>query len=61
MNTTTTAEAALAVVSMAMDDLRSVMCDPDGNVCVSGSEEDIRILQAVLAQIDAELNGQDHD
>jgi hypothetical protein len=40
-----------AEIRAALDDLHSVMCDPQHRVCVSGSEEDIHIMQLALDTI----------
>ena len=33
--------------------LTSVLCDPDGKVCISGSDEDRRIVQEALDVLEA--------
>ncbi len=43
MNNIETAKAAL----------RSVLCDPEGVVCIRGSDEDRRVVQEALATLDA--------
>jgi len=33
----------------ALDDLKAVLCDPEGKCCISGSDEDRRIIDASLS------------
>lgn len=35
-------------LSRLLNDLEAVLCDPKGNVCISGSDEDRRILNQAL-------------
>lgn len=40
---------------MSMDLLKCLLCNPDDQVRISGTDEDRRIIQECLANIDAEL------
>ena len=33
------------------DKLISVLCDPEGNVCINGSNEDRRLLQECISEV----------
>lgn len=38
---------------MALDELRAVLCDPDGRVCIDGSDGDRAVIQQALAMLAA--------
>ena len=40
----------------AIENLKAVLCDPEGNVSIMGSEEDKRIIQKSLAEIDKQFD-----
>ena len=40
----------------AMSNLKAVLLDPDGNVSIRGSSEDIKIIQESLAEIEKQLD-----
>lgn len=37
----------------ALEQLRALLCDPEGNVCIHGSDEDRRLIQEALAALDS--------
>lgn len=40
----------------AIENLKSVLCDPEGNVCIRGSDEDRKIIQESLVEIEKQLD-----
>ena len=38
--------------------LKSVLCDPEGNVCISGSDADRAIIQEAIADIERTIERQ---
>ena len=36
-----------------IEDLKAVLCDPEGVVCINGSDEDRRIIQESLSQLES--------
>ena len=40
-----------------LNDLEAILCDPKGNVCISGSDEDRRILNQALHGLRVQIEG----
>jgi len=46
----------LATLKQALDDLKAVLCDPEGAVCITGSDGDRTVTQQALANFSAAIN-----
>jgi len=51
----TTADKLLRDATNAIADLRSVLCDPEGNASINGSVGDLAIIEGSLQRIEAYL------
>lgn len=40
----------------AGEDLKAVLCDPEGKVCIKGSDKDRQIIQESLAEIEKQVD-----
>lgn len=50
-----TEQSADELLREAVDDLRAVLCDPEGNASIHGSVGDLAIVEGALQRIDAHL------
>lgn len=48
-------DALAALLRNTHDEILSVTCDPEGKVCISGSNGDRKIIQDALAALDTAL------